>query len=126
MGIERAGIICHTKNDDILLVMSGIPSKLGLPKGHIEGNEDLWECAIRETKEETGICFDHYDDIWISDDIQFFITHEDVDNKKLMQMDTNEISDVILLPFKNVLSFINTTFINRSLRSYISHVNKIK
>ena len=124
MVIGRAGIICHTNDDDILLVLSGTPSKLGLPKGHKEDNEDLWSCAMRETREETGICFNHYDEVWISDDIQFFIVHEDIDHTQLIQADSDEIADVKLLPYKDILEFKNTAFINKSLRNYLNFKEK--
>lgn len=46
-------------DNKILLVhptnSSWVKPTLGIPKGRIDGNEDLLEAAIRETSEETGI-----------------------------------------------------------------------
>ena len=51
--IKKAGcILLNKKNKTIALVCR--KGKYSFPKGHLEDNETLIECAIRETKEETG------------------------------------------------------------------------
>src|SRR5688500_5504855 len=43
--------------DKFLLVQEGKPGRNGrfnLPGGHVEANEELFEAAVREAKEETG------------------------------------------------------------------------
>lgn len=54
--IKRAGTFIHTENPikKILLVQS-YNGKWGPPKGKIELNETSLDCAIRETREETGL-----------------------------------------------------------------------
>lgn len=61
---KSAGIICFRKNEhNILEFLVGHPGgpynvrygKWGIPKGHIENNEDSFTAAIREFEEETGI-----------------------------------------------------------------------
>ena len=42
-------------NNTILLVKGRRSLKWSFPKGHREGSETIWECAVRETKEETGV-----------------------------------------------------------------------
>ena len=43
-------------NKKILIIISNYdPVKIGIPKGSIENNEKLYECAEREIKEETGL-----------------------------------------------------------------------
>jgi len=53
--MNKAGCILLNKNrTKIGLVYRKKQGDYSFPKGHIEGNEKLWECAIRETTEETG------------------------------------------------------------------------
>jgi 8-oxo-dGTP pyrophosphatase MutT (NUDIX family) len=43
-------------NKKILIIISNTdPIKIGIPKGSIEDNEKIYECAEREIKEETGL-----------------------------------------------------------------------
>lgn len=51
--VERAKIILVNSNDEILLANSH--KNYFFIGGHVEENETLEECLIRETKEETGI-----------------------------------------------------------------------
>lgn len=53
--VMAAGSIVHTLNNELLLIFRH--GKWDLPKGKLDPGEDLEECAIRETKEETGITF---------------------------------------------------------------------
>jgi len=48
---------CVDNELQILLVKprKGIYDAWGIPKGHLEKNESPEECAVRETKEETGV-----------------------------------------------------------------------
>lgn len=51
--IKKAGcILINVENKEIALVCRN--EEYSFPKGHLERNETLIECAIRETKEETG------------------------------------------------------------------------
>lgn len=51
--ILKAGcILVNFEEKEIALVCRN--GEYSFPKGHLEGNETLQECAIRETKEETG------------------------------------------------------------------------
>jgi 8-oxo-dGTP pyrophosphatase MutT (NUDIX family) len=51
--IMAAGCLVHTSHDQVLLIFRH--GKWDLPKGKLDENEDLASCAIRETKEETGL-----------------------------------------------------------------------
>lgn len=48
-------------NPEILLLKSAEGCCWGPPKGHLEGSENGFDAAIRETYEETGITFDEID-----------------------------------------------------------------
>jgi ADP-ribose pyrophosphatase YjhB (NUDIX family) len=56
--MNNFGSVIKVKNNDkyvYLLVKGKYTGKWSFPKGHIEKDERPLECAIRETKEETGI-----------------------------------------------------------------------
>ena len=58
MGIvQKAGAVVLSKNnpEEILLLYQKKYNDFSFPKGHVEDCETLEECAIRETKEETGL-----------------------------------------------------------------------
>jgi len=52
--IRSGTLILDRCNKKILLIQS-YRRFWGLPKGHVEENETIEQCAIRETEEETGI-----------------------------------------------------------------------
>ena len=53
--INAAGIVCFNKHMQVLSVYSLKRSSWGFPFGKADPNEDLLDCAIRETFEETGL-----------------------------------------------------------------------
>jgi 8-oxo-dGTP pyrophosphatase MutT (NUDIX family) len=55
--INKSGAyIIDPINKKILIIISNSdPIKIGIPKGAIENNEKLYECAEREIREETGL-----------------------------------------------------------------------
>lgn len=53
--MNKAGcVLIDKKNKKIGLVYRKKNNDYSFPKGHLEENETLFECAIRETEEETG------------------------------------------------------------------------
>lgn len=54
----RSGTIILDFRRKKILVIQSYKRFWGLPKGHVEENESVIECAIRETLEETGIRLD--------------------------------------------------------------------
>lgn len=53
--IRKAGIFAFDNITHKILLVQTYEQYWGLPKGSIEENESVEQCAIRETKEETGI-----------------------------------------------------------------------
>ena len=55
--VLKAGAVILSKNnpDKIVIIYRKSEDDFSLPKGHLEARETLEQCAIRETKEETGL-----------------------------------------------------------------------
>lgn len=55
MIVKKAGtVLVNVKNNQVGLVYRKKKGDLSFPKGHLQKNESLTECAVRETEEETG------------------------------------------------------------------------
>ena len=55
--VQKAGTVVLSKNDPekVLILYQKKYNDFSFPKGHVENVETLQECAVRETKEETGL-----------------------------------------------------------------------
>ncbi|WP_298297911.1 NUDIX domain-containing protein [Hydrotalea sp.] len=51
--VYAAGGIVWNENNELLMIRRY--GKWDLPKGHLQSNETLEQCALREVKEETGL-----------------------------------------------------------------------
>lgn len=53
---SAGGVVVRRMEGTLMLLLIRDPyRKLGLPKGHLEGNETSVEAAVREVEEETGL-----------------------------------------------------------------------
>ena len=53
--MNKAGcVLLNEEKNKVALVYRKKQKDYSFPKGHVEPNEKLWECAVRETEEETG------------------------------------------------------------------------
>ncbi|MBS3109064.1 NUDIX hydrolase [Candidatus Woesearchaeota archaeon] len=68
-------VVANRKNEILLLKRTNNPYKgyWTIPGGHIEWDEDVAKCAIRETEEETGIKLDK---------ISFLRYNQEIDRKR--------------------------------------------
>lgn len=119
--MKQAGIIAIWDNR-VLIVYS--KNHFGFPKGYIKENESTWECARRETWEETGVKFNTYEKTYIIEGIIFYIVL--VDSFRAKQIDIKskmEIAEVKILSLHNLASMLHNPnvkhLLNRSLRLYL-------
>lgn len=65
------GVFVQNENDEILFVkMPKWQDKWGIPGGHVDRNEEVKVCALRELEEETGIKADDAEFICFSESIE--------------------------------------------------------
>lgn len=96
----------------ILMVKQKQSGYWGFPKGHLEVNESLEECAIRETAEECGLIVKQPDfkyQIKIKD-VNLFIVEKFTPGN--MQIDTAEITDVKWFDIANI-ALLHTSLITK-------------
>ena len=119
-------IIMNNEKNKLLLVKGTTSECWGFPKGALENNETLIECAYRETLEETGIEVDinSESEQEIINGITYYYTYID-DKKKLdisEKIDKNEISDIKWVEIENLLDNYNMYF-NKSVKIYIQNIS---
>ena len=129
--IRSGTIILDFKARKVLLIQS-YGSFWGLPKGHIEDNETIEQCAIRETFEETGIILTPTDlkrsyTVYNGDGVYFIVdgTDKDFDIKQL-NSSNQEITGINWICMRCLERMIQTREItvNSHLRTLIPIINK--
>ncbi len=100
--VKKAGtILLNIERKEIVLVCRN--GEYSFPKGHLEESETIQECAIRETKEETGhdchllmnneISIIHYKNSKGKDvEVHFFIAIDDGKTKDVIMKKDREIT----------------------------------
>ena len=122
----KAGVLIFDKSQRKVLAVKNCYNpnnpKWGLPKGHMEEDEDFIRCAKRELYEETGLVIDIKDDdpyIKINNSIYYvYFVLNIVDN--ITPIDTNEINESRFVEINELLSF------NSNREMYIALTKKLK
>lgn len=125
---KKAGVICFDNCGRHLLVKEKTSNKWGFPKGSVEKNESLVDCALREFREETGYTLEKRQ-IFIGKTFKchkcmYFIvyinTTDDAENSLIpYTMSTENIDrDEIVDMFWVNLSDVNPDEMNSGLKMY--------
>lgn len=127
---KKVGGLLTVNNDYIILVQS-CGKHWGPPKGTLEENESIKDCAIREIKEETGLDVSKIiPETYFKIKSKFYyyymnINNFDCSNKIYINDDANGIGLFnIKCLYKNIIS--NKILINQHLKyilKYIFHIN---
>lgn len=81
--IKSAGLVLIYDNKILLVHPTGAKwyGTYSIPKGHVEKEENIWEAALRETKEEIGV--DINDDINVIDKGYIDYKNDDIVYKRI-------------------------------------------
>lgn len=116
------GSILISPRNRILLVRGKTTGKWSFPKGHIQPGETKFECAARETFEETGLLLTPYfNQIHIlSSGIYFqYYTTE----KECNIQDSNEVEETAWIPYEDLSKYPVNLDVNAYLRKTKSNLN---
>ena len=98
MAVDRAGCLLYDHNKKlVLLVQTRQYGKWGPPKGSIGKDEKALKCALRETKEETGLTIKNSEYAHITvQNCKLYIVSVDSDKigNDLVPKDKEEISNI--------------------------------
>lgn len=124
--LKKAGCIILSEKDPkkIVLVYRKEQDDYSFPKGHVEKNESYKKCAIRESKEETGLDVEILEEFGtmiyknnIQEDVynKYFIARSLDDaklkpeqNMKVLFIDINDVKDK--LTYENLKEFFRKNF----------------
>jgi len=127
---KAGGILKH--NNRLLLVQSR-GNKWGFPKGSLELNESVLDCALREVQEETSLLipFTEDDKKYYFNDVVFFYKNLEgappIDHQKIRKIKNNDCSGIAWIDLECLerideqfdLLCVHNIKINSSLKKFI-------
>lgn len=131
MKVKKAGtILINKKNKMIGLIYREKQKDYSFPKGHLEANESLTDCAIRETEEETKRSCKLVSNIPIAKEHYVDSKNDEVDMYYYMAIDTGlsdngsyDTHNLIWTPFDKVdetLSYESLRKIWKTIKDEVS------
>lgn len=117
MIVKKAGcILIDLKNKKIGLVYRKKQNDYSFPKGHLDYNETLEECAVRETEEETGrkceiVCstklptLSYVDSLGDKSIVYYYLAIDLEQSSKIF--DDELVHQLVWVPFQNVESTLS-------------------
>lgn len=117
--IRKAGSFIYDSSKDKVLLVQSRGQMWGPPKGSLQENESLLECAIREVKEETGLDVDEKSfsgSTIIRSKAQYYIT--DMDEKKVSLQNHIQDNDA------NGIGWFNVDCINELVKDGRISINQ--
>jgi|TARA_Y100000389_G_scaffold3023_2_gene2941 8-oxo-dGTP pyrophosphatase MutT (NUDIX family) len=132
--ITECGIILLNKTvEKFLIIYQNESSKWGLPKGHMEQNEQnfnlFFNCAKRELLEETGIMINTHKykkmGVYILKNKMFFVIRLLKDIQIQRPLDQHEVGAIMWLPIKEIFNFSRLYNCNITLRETCRYISTI-
>lgn len=109
------GSILISPRNHVLLVRGKYTGKWSFPKGHIQPGETNFECAARETFEETGLLLSPYfNQIHILSSGIYFQYY--VAEQQCVIQDSNEVDETAWIPFEDLSKYPVNLDVNTYLR----------
>lgn len=116
MKVQKAGcILIKLETREVGLVYRTKKDDYSFPKGHLEDNETIEECAIRETEEETGRICSIVSDIKVEPIEYVTPLGEDVINYHYVAIDEGESKQEIPEELKENLVWIKYEDVEETL-----------
>ena len=116
------GSIIYSSNNNLLLVQGRETGKWSFPKGHRHEEEVAFQCAFRETKEETGLEIDenYLEELTLAAGKYYVYKLEN--EPVLIAIDCNEIMNIAWVPLNKLYGYMY----NCDVRSYIMNAHNLR
>ena len=134
--IKKAGFFIYNKKDKMVLLIQSKGHLWGAPKGSCEPSESLFECALRELYEETGLVLSiqkYYYYIKIYDNSYYYLLElNNYDNISIQRhIDDNDVSGIGWFKIECIKKLYENAHIHinahcRILLNKIFHLNLLK
>jgi 8-oxo-dGTP pyrophosphatase MutT (NUDIX family) len=121
------GSICITPRNTVLVVKGRKSGKWSFPKGHKNRllSETYLECAVRETREETGIDLSEYDHVSVHRlSVGEYYLFEIQDELPIVIEDTIEIEEAQWMSLDDMLNVACNVDVNNFLTRLQRHTNR--